>query len=277
MEKIEFRKVRDFSGILNGTFEFIRQNFKIIFKSTVFIVGPFILLAGVFGGLYQSKVFSFRTEIDTSGFLLHLSLYYFSLVLALLVLVIVNYSIVEEYINSDLETIEVENVWEGVKRNFGKIFLTGIGYSFLVLLASLFFFIPGIYLGIALSTIFMVRIFEQKGFFDSFSRCTSIIKNNWWFTFGLIIVLGLIEGFLTFIFQIPTYIVMFATTLSGINYQSPGDSNPSSILFIITSIISSFGFIFYSISVVGIAFQYFNLVERRDATGLMAKIDTIRE
>ncbi len=277
MEKIDFRKVRDFSGILNATFEFIRQNFKIIFKSTVFIVGPFILIAGVFGGLYQSSIFSFRTEVSPTGFLLPFFLYYISLGIAVAVLVIVNYSIVDEYINSESEVIELENVWQSVKRNFGKIFLTGIGFTFFVGLASLFLIIPGIYLAITLSTIFMVRIFEQKNFFDSFSRCINIIKNNWWFTFGLILVLGLIQGFLAFIFQIPTYIAFFATTLGGINYQSSSGSSPSNVLFIITSIISSFGLIFYSISVVGIAFQYFNLVERREATGLMAKIDTIQE
>ncbi len=277
MKKIEFRKVRDFSGILNATFEFIRRNFKIILKSTVFIVGPFILIAGVFGGLYQSTLFSMRTEMNATSFIIPFVLYYISLVLAVMVLVIVNYSIVDEYINSDLQTIEIENVWQSVKRNFGKIVLTGIGFVFIVIIATIFLIIPGIYFGITLCTIFMIRIFEKKGFFDSISRCMYIIKNNWWFTFGLVIVLGLIQGFLGFIFYVPTYIAMIFTALSGIGYQQSGNGSSSSVLFIITSIISSFGLIFYSISVVGIALQYFNLVERKEATGLMAKINTIQE
>jgi hypothetical protein len=277
MEKIEFRKVRDFSGLLNSTFEFIRQNFKIILKSTIFIVGPFILLAGVFGGLYQSTVLSFRPDMNATRFVMPFFLYFIFLSLAVLMLVIVNYSIIDEYINSENEIIEIENVWQRVKSNFWKILLTAIGYSITVALASLLLIIPGIYLAVALCTIFMVRIIEKKGFFDSISRCTHIIKNNWWFTFGLVFVLGLIQGFLGFIFYVPTYIAMIFTTLSGIGYQKAGGGSPSSVLFIITSIISSLGLIFYSISVVGIAFQYFNLVERKEATGLMAKIDTIQE
>lgn len=277
MEKIEFRKVRDFSALLNATFEFIRQNFKIIFKSTVFIVGPFILLAGVFGGLYQSTVLSFRAEMNPSGFVMPFFLYFLFLTLAVLVLIVVNYSIIDEYINSENENIEIENIWLRVKSNFWKIVLTGIGYSFVVAIATLLLIIPGIYLSVALCTIFMVRLFEHKDFFESISRCTNIIKNNWWFTFGLIFVLGLIQGFLGFIFYVPTYIAMIFTALSGIGYQQSGGGQPSSVLFIITSIISSFGLIFYSISVVGIAFQYFNLVEKKEATGLMAKIDTIQE
>ena len=44
---IEYRRTRDFSRKMNATFEFIRQNFKGLGKSILFISGPPILMASV--------------------------------------------------------------------------------------------------------------------------------------------------------------------------------------------------------------------------------------
>jgi len=277
MDKIEFNRVRDFSALLNATFEFIRQNFRILLKSTIFIVGPFILLAGVFGGLYQSSVFSFKAQTNTAGIFIPFLLYFFFLMLAVFILMIVVYSIIDEYLNSNTLKLEMDLVWRRFKQNFWMILLTGLGYVITVVIGSFFLIIPGIYLAVTLSLIYMVRIVEKKIFFDSIGRCINIVKKNWWFTFGLILVLGLIQGFLGFIFYIPSYIAMFFTAMSGINFESNGEGSPSEILFIITTIVSSISLIFYSISLIGVAFQYFNLVERKEAPGLMAKIDSIGE
>jgi len=55
VQKIELRKTRDFSAKINITFDFIRQNFKILAKSIIYISGPFILVEGLFMGIYQQK------------------------------------------------------------------------------------------------------------------------------------------------------------------------------------------------------------------------------
>ncbi len=55
VQKIELRKTRDFSAKINITFEFMRQNFRILAKSIIYIGGPFILVEGVFMGMYQQK------------------------------------------------------------------------------------------------------------------------------------------------------------------------------------------------------------------------------
>jgi len=63
-------------------------------------------------------------------------------------------------------------------------------------------------------------------------------------------------------------------TLSGLN--NPNQNSPSHIIIIITSIISSFNFLLTAISVVGISFHYYNLVERKEAPSLLEKIETIQ-
>ncbi|HEY6436419.1 MAG TPA: hypothetical protein VIY47_07500, partial [Ignavibacteriaceae bacterium] len=91
-DKIEFRKVRDFGGLLNVTFDYIKKNFKVLFKSNLFISAPAILLAGVFLGIYQSSMFNFGSisEIERIGFPFLLSMFF--MMLAYLIIMAVTYS-----------------------------------------------------------------------------------------------------------------------------------------------------------------------------------------
>jgi hypothetical protein len=274
-KKIEFQQYRDFGQILSATFEFLRENFKQLAKSLIFLVGPFILLTGIFGGLYQKDVFSFSsTTTSLSKFGISFGLYLLFSLLTVMVLINTIYSFILIYIRKEDESIiEVDEVWNQVKGNILKIVLISIGYTIITLLATILLIIPGIYVSVALMIIYIVAINEDKGFFDAMSRCFFLIKNKWWFTFGLLIVLGLIQGFMGFLFQIPQYISMFFVAFNSIDGN--GMNSTSEIIFIVTTIIASFNFLFYSISFVGIAFHYFSLVEQKEAKGLLNKIESI--
>ena len=67
--KIELQRVRDFGGLLNVTFDYIKQNFRVLFKSNLYLAAPFILLSGVFMGIYQSSIFTFTVnqELEQIG------------------------------------------------------------------------------------------------------------------------------------------------------------------------------------------------------------------
>lgn len=274
-KKIEFQQYRDFGQILSATFEFLRENFKQLGKAIIFFVGPFILLTGVFGGLYQKDMFSFvPTSTSLSQFGVSIGLYILFAFLTTLMLINTVYSFIIIYIKREDESIiEVDEVWDKVKGSIIKIILISIGYAIITMLATVLLIIPGIYVSVALMIIYIVALHENKGFFDAMSRCFFLIKNKWWFTFGLLIVLSLIQGFMGFLFQIPQYIAMFFVAFNSIDGN--GMSSTTEILFIITTIISSLNFLFYSISFVGIAFHYFSLVEQKEAKGLLNKIESI--
>jgi hypothetical protein len=85
--------------------------------------------------------------------------------------------------------------------------------------------------------------------------------------------LGFIQGFLGFLFQIPQYVVAFMKAINSIDGGKPDAT--SDILIIITSIIGTFSFAFYVISITGIVFHYFSLVEQKEAKGLLDKIETM--
>jgi ABC-type phosphate/phosphonate transport system ATPase subunit len=62
-------------------------------------------------------------------------------------------------------------------------------------------------------------------------------------------------------------------TLQGINKEVSGDTN---IFLVVSTIISTIGSqLLYVVSLTGLCFQYFNLVEEKDASGLLSRIDSI--
>jgi len=274
-QKIEFQRYRDFGQIINATFEFLRENFKQLAKAVIYLVGPFVLLTGIFGGLYQKDLFSFTSTVKSlSEFGIAFGLYIFFAILTSLVLVSTVYSYILLYLKrQDDIPIEVDEVWLMVKSKTLKILLFSIGYGLVTVFATILLIIPGIYVSVSLMIIYIVGLNEDKGFFDSMSRSFFLIKNKWWFTFGLLLVLSLIQGFLGFLFQIPQYIAMFFVAFNSA--EGNATSGTTEIIFIVTTIISSLNFIFYSISLIGIAFHYFSLVEQKEAKGLLDKIESI--
>ena len=272
-KQIELRQVRDFGAIIGITFEFIRQNFMLLFKSSLYIAGPFIFLAGIFLGLYQSAILNLRNVRTMNSIGWPFFLYVLFAMVAALMLYSIVYNFVLLYEERGFGNFDINDIWEKVKSNFWMIFFTGIGYAFFVLLGSVFLIIPGVYLAVTLSLIFIIRLREGLSFFAAFDRCTKLISQNWWFTFGLILVVGLIQGFIGFIFYLPSYIAMVAMVFSGMN--NPNQQSSGNIIFIITSVIASLSFLLYTISVIAVSFHYFNLVERKEAPSLIAKIDSI--
>ncbi|MBK7498229.1 MAG: hypothetical protein IPI19_03800 [Ignavibacteriales bacterium] len=274
-QKIEFQRYRDFGQIINATFEFLRENFKQLAKAVIYLVGPFVLLTGIFGGLYQKDLFSFTSTVKSlSEFGIAFGLYIFFAILTSLVLVSTVYSYILLYLKrQDDIPIEVDEVWLMVKSKTLKILLFSIGYGLVTVFATVLLIIPGIYVSVALMIIYIVGLNEDKGFFDSMSRSFYLVKNKWWFTFGLLIVLSLIQGFLGFLFQVPQYIAMFVIAFNSVDGN--GTDSITEIILIVTTIISTLNFIFYAISLVGIAFHYFSLVEQKEAKGLLDKIEAI--
>ena len=62
---IEFHHTRDFSKKMNATFEFIRQNFKTLGKSILFIAGPPVLVASMMIGSFIGEFFNLTQSAAT--------------------------------------------------------------------------------------------------------------------------------------------------------------------------------------------------------------------
>lgn len=281
-QKIELRRTRDFSAKVNATFEFLRQNFKAIGKCLIFISGPFILLQGLFSGLYQKEMLSFDPNSGGlfGNFLGDTFMWFGISMIFLMFGYIVSLIVVFEFIRlyekkENPELIDVPEIWEAVKQFILPMIGAGIAITVIISLGILFLIIPGIYLMVVFSLIAPVMIIERKSFSDAFSRCFKLISDKWWSTFGLLFVTTLIAGFMAFVFAIPQYIFTFL-----IAFHKTSDVGAQPELWqqaglIIGTMIYSFGAnLLQGIVFIAVAFQFYNLVERREAQGLMSKVES---
>jgi hypothetical protein len=283
-QKIELRRTRDFSEKINATFEFIRQNIKPLAKSLIYISGPFILLQGFFNGFYQKQALgdgglnalnALEMFNSSSDLIMWLGLTYIFILLGYISSIIVVYEFMRLYeTKQNPETIDVPEVWEGVKENYLPMVGASIVVFFLIVFATLLLILPGIYVAIAFSLIAPIIIIEKKGLGEALGRCFKLITEKWWSTFGLIFVTSLISGVMALIFVIPQSVFSAILVLHG---KDAVDQAPlwQQAGMVVSSMIYSFGAnLLQSIVFVAIAFQFYNLIERKEAKGLMNKLES---
>ena len=213
-------KVRDFGDLLQDTFKFLGENWKSLFKVAVLYAGPFFLLQGIMNGIYQSKIKAITedfqenvaTSSDPMGQMMdfYASIFNFEYflvvifsILASAVMMAVTYNYVIKYEENNLQTPDDDQVRPAAFASVPKFIGYAIVVSLLVAVGFVFFVIPGIYLFVPLSFLFMIALRENLGLGEAFSRCFKLIKDHWWMTFGLLIIIYFIYAFASFLFQVP--------------------------------------------------------------------------
>jgi hypothetical protein len=187
--------------------------------------------------------------------------------------------------------IEVSEVWAVVRRRFVGTLLANfglvavllaacaplVGVVFLMQVAGPFIglLLPVLYLGLfyvmfALSLFHIIWVREELGFFATLRRCFYLIWGKWWSTFGLLFVMGMIIGIMSIVFFIPQSFLNVSTLLT------PNSTPPNGLLVVATNTLSSMALIMlYPLLFLALAFQYFNLVERKEGEGLRALVGRI--
>ena len=289
-QKINFYEKRDLGDKINVTFQFLRQNFVPLFKSLLYIAGPVILVAGVVGGLYQMTLLSTggiyeptEPSFDTFGALFaqgSVNILVSILMTAVVITVVYEYFVL--YMQADTLTFPtVSAVWEGTKRDFFKVLLSSVVTSILVGIGIIFLIIPGLILLAALSLIFIIQIKERLSFGDAFSRCFSLTSGNYLSTLGLLLVVAILQTIIVLVLLTPIGLItglglFFSDSAEDIITRQ--SSTFYQILAIVGQVFSNLvSQLLSAISTVAIAFQYSNLVEKKESTGLMENVNTIGE
>lgn len=285
-QKIELRKMRDFSSKFNATFEFIRQNIKILLTSMLFISAPFYILGMVFLAYYQNFVLQGNPSFggDSTAALgyvgnmfRYIFVFYFFIGVGYLLNVAIVYNIMRLYDQkTDVHDITVGEVWNLAKKDIGKLLVAGLLIAVVCAVGFVMLFIPGIYLAIVLSLIMPILIFEHKSVGDAFSRCFFLIKDKWWSTFGLLFIASMLQIVMGLVFNIPTYIFTFLVTFHRAKSEMMDAPLWEKTALLLSTCISATGAALLGcVGLIALAFQYFNLVERREAQGLMNRMETI--
>lgn len=283
-EKIEFRKRRDFGEIISVTFEFIRQNFSQL-GSVMFYVGlPLSVLLGIATTLYQDLITEAQSSGNLGALLTSFISPYYLLTIALTLLLYAGVtgaacSYVLRYLSqAKLSTIQASDVVSDTINSapmaISTLFLLGLLLFIAAIPSILLLFIPLIYLGVTLAPLLFIRYYEKIGFFDAFSRCFKLAQSEWWKVFGVVAILSLIGYFISLGFSLPSGILSFIISFNSASGEAPSDI--INVIFAVFAAISSFGTVIQiTLTSIGIAFIYFDLVERKEASGLLSRIDQI--
>ncbi len=271
---IEVQKSRDLGQILNVSFNFVSQNFKNLSISLVYIAGLPLLAALLYNVFIQWEAafdfaqsgwsFSSFIEVYFISYFLHLSAYIFITVVPIIYMKI--------YIEKKSNDISVAEIWNYSSGLFLKIFLAELGVAIIIFFATFLFIIPGIFVAVAFSLVPIVIVTEKIGFVEAIGRSSNLISGHWWFTFGLIFVIYLIMIGIGMVFMVPVMIISFIIPIVFGNPELITEGYWPIRLISGVSEISSF---FYAFFTIALTFHYYSLVEKKEATGLLSKIEAL--
>ena len=274
--KIEFKKRRDFGQVINDTFTFMRQNFKPLIKIYFTFCGLFVLASMLTMLLQQYKMVNvINTGIGnrygkSSGLGAIYGIEYFlSLLFSMASYISMSVAILSYiaiYVQKGNQTPTTDEVWGYFKYYFFRIF----GSSFLLILmlgvAMLFCGVPFFWLFPYAAMTLPIMVIENGSLGYSFSRSFKIIKDNFWITFGTLIVVWII------VYACMTMIILPTSLFNMIGMFTHKTPHMSLTLTMITTILQSLCQVFTIIPIITISLAYFSLVEQKESTGLMERI-----
>ena len=284
--KINFQKQRELGEIITDTFKFIREEYKPLGKIIFRVAGPIFLILLLAIGYYSylgmdmldSPLFSetSTTDFDADSYFISL----FILLSALVAFYVLLYLSVLHYIKSYVENagnVQETEIFEGIKHNFGNMLGMLLLIGFMTLFGLVLCFLPGVYLWVPLSIAPAIMIIQGKPVIESISQAFVLVKDNWWTTFFTLFVMTLLVYIIGLIFQFPLMIYFFVKMLTSSTEGSVAD--PAAMVdwvYVIFNVISSLAqYLLSTIIVITSAFVYYNLDEKKNATGSYQRISNL--
>lgn len=275
-EKLEFRKLREFSDLIGDTIVFIRQNFKPLIKAVFCFCGIFIV-----GGIISMVIQKMATPTDMSvaysyGARMSATVFTWQYLL-LMIFSLLNYtslyvtvlSYIAIYIQKGNVAPTIDEIWAYFKYYFLRMFGSLFTMVLLLGLCFLLCLFPGVYMFPSFCIFFPIMIIENGSFSHSFSRSYSILKNEWWITAAVLIIIYVITFAASFIIQIPTFALTIIETIAHLK-----GGNPFNLTYtVIEAVFAYLAQILMIIPIICATLIYFNLVERKESSGLLARID----
>ncbi len=280
-QKIELRKIRDLSENLNDTFGFIRQNFKPLVTSFLVIAGIFMLANSILNGIYQGGVMGGaikdvmlgKRDTTRSPFWMLNGTYFVVVSLAWINFIAMSTGItcyMKLYDRLQKQPPTIQEVWDEFKKYFLKVLLYSIPIALLTAAGFIFCIAPGVYLAVVFVPFSIALIVEDETFSGAWDRCFALIKNNFWSSLGLYVLVYIIysfsAGIISGVFALLTGLASYFTT-----------KDITTTIGIATSVLNIFSFVFYIVFYVSVVLHYFNLAERQYGTGVMQRLNTLGE
>ena len=274
-QPIELRKSRDFGQIINDSFAFFKENFKPLISYLFIITGLFLIASTATNIFYYLKIIDVYNPNpnEASIFSSFSSSYIFSVLLngvvtgltqAFIHLTALCYMSV--YLQKGNKQPTFDEVWGYFKYYFLRVMGSGILIVLLMCVAFVACIIPFFYVMPIFYLILPIIVIENSSFKYAFNKSFKLIKDNWWFVFGVIFVMALIVGMAVGIASIPISVV----TIGSKFFSLKGFTMPILIIF---SALHSLVTLAYALLSIAICMCYFTLSEQKEGLGLLNRIE----
>jgi hypothetical protein len=263
-EKIELNRVRTFSEIIEDTILFFKQTWKPLLKAYFSICG-FFLAASLIVGIFNVASTLQNTARGESIFTFT---YFMTILFGLMDSLLVTLTLlcfISLYKEKGNEPPTVQEVWSYVKFFFFRIAGSYLALGALIFAGFVCCFIPGIYFIVVFSLTFPIMVMENTTLGYAFNRSFQIIKKNWWFTFGVLIVISIVLVAVIFAAAIPVTLIAYGAML----FTKAGVFDVYSYGIVVFTHLVQF---FYLVPLIGITLTYFSLTEMKDDGTLLQRI-----
>jgi hypothetical protein len=284
------RRARDFGQTISDTVQFLKAHWKNLILLYLIFVVPFLLIGTLLGASSFSAFFShIGSGISNINNPLSLFSPQFIIAIALLSFSFIAYlTVVNLYMKLFEENGGMAPTISDVGSRFAGKFFSNTGYLLMVfilmMLSAIMAIIPivgilvfmfgGCYVMVCLSLLFPINTIEENPFMISFSRMFYLIKNRWWYTFGIVIILFLIYYFFAAVIGLITNLIFGFSSINFLD-QKGSFSLMTEKYFLVMGLSSIIQQVFYLIIHVGIGMHYFSLKEEKDGSGLEERLEQL--
>lgn len=266
-KEIQFRKKREVGEIISDTIEFLKQEYKPIFRLISIYVLPFLILYGFVQVNIQMKIMGSVDFTDPESMMADIGPIYmnalFSSFFALFVQSLLAgtfYSYLDVYIKKGKGNFELAEITPHLFSNS----LIALGANMILFIAVvvgvIMCILPGLYFANTFSLVLMIAIFEKKGIGSAFSRSWNLVNSQWWNTLLLNILAIVILWGIGFFVSIPT--LFSGVSNSILSIQENGVAQQPTWFWVLNGVSTVITAMFWIIPYTFLAFQYFNIDER---------------
>jgi hypothetical protein len=280
-QKIEFYKNRNLGERFSAAADFLKQNWKVLYKNTFIIAIPLSLISG-FSMQYYTGFPGRMGGVDSSKAIL----YFITAFIYGIALCAITGSVLLKY---EEGTLTKTSGWNDLKATaislFGKTALLFLVIGFLIIIFTVLFFLLIVPLSISgslfltflasfifiallvavfpsLSLVYYPAFFAGKGTFESIKIAKNLGFKNWGTTFVVLLLASVLSFSVSVVLSIPNTISTFIFV---------GEHN--FLTFIFASIASFSAAITTPFVIVLLAFQYFAITEKEEGISLQSQVD----
>lgn len=289
--KIAFYVKRSFGEKFNASFDFIKENWRLLLKFTTYLLLPLCLiqalsLNGFAGGIVNPEYSS------TMAILSYYGLYIVLYMIGSVVLTSLIYAMMRMYNDREgrLQGVTLGMLRRPLFRNIKRIILVILLSFFLMMVVSfvmgmirmifpltLFLMIPlFIIVMIPFSLWAVILLFEDISIVNALKKAYRLGFATWGGILAILVIMGIVGGILQGVTMIPWYIgllakALFAATGTGSEFTVSAGYN---FMLYLLAVIQTFGaYLSFIFILVGLAYQYGHASEKEDNVTVESDID----